>query len=163
MHRSKRGFRPGFFAFGAHKKLVVPRGGVNVYKEQVRSSRLVELSSYAGSYHPNFCVGLTVNTKTMADGSNDDVALGQLCVASGNVVEGIIGDVGTATAGRMTGVVNRSGGTLLVTVADETNTKINRAGLRLSITDGGYAILVEDANDQMRILDAVGVTMVAFA
>jgi len=99
----------------------------------------------------------------MADGSNDDVALGQLCVASGNVVEGIIGDVGTATAGRMTGVVNRSGGTLLVTVADETNTKINRAGLRLSITDGGYAILVEDANDQMRILDAVGVTMVAFA
>jgi hypothetical protein len=63
----------------------------------------------------------------------------------------------------MTGVINRSGGVLLVTVADEGNTTINGQGLRLSITDGGYCALIEDGNDAFRILDASGVTQVAFA
>jgi len=117
----------------------------------------------AGTYYPNSMVGCTVNTETMADTDNDDVVLGQVCVATGNVVEGIIGDVGSATVGRKTCVVNRSGGTLLITVADETNTKINELGKRLSIADRGYCVLMEAANDKLTVIDAAGVSLVAFA
>ena len=154
----------GLFAFRLHKGAEVARGGITILNEKLVSSRLVALDTgVAGSYHPNFLVGLSVNTMTNADGSNDDVALGELCVATGDVLESIIGDIGTATVGRQTAVINRSGGTLLVTVADETNMKINETGLRLSIADGGYCALVEVANDRFRITDAVGVTLVAFA
>lgn len=164
MHKSKRGFRPGFFAFGAHKTLARVRGGLTVLNEKLHSSRLVALDTGAvGSYHPNFLVGLDVITRTCADGGTDDVTPGKLTVATGNTVEAIIDDIGTATVHRMTGVINRSGGVLLVTVADETNTKINEKGLRLSITDGGYVALIENANDKFRVLDASGVTLVAFA
>ncbi len=134
-------------------------------KLAVNTDRYIETDTGAGvtdSVYPNMCVGLTVNTETMADGSNDDVALGQVCVATGNAVEGIIGDIGSATADRVTAVINRSGGVLNVTVADESNTKINGQGKRLAIVDTGYCVLIEKANDQFRIIDAAGVTLVAF-
>ncbi len=155
----------GMFTFLVHKGVEVARGGIVVLKNRIMVANLMSTDTGAGvvdSYYPNSLVGLTINTETMADGSNDDVALGQVCVATGNVVEGIIGDIGSATADRVTAVLNRSGGVLNVTVADETNTKINGQGKRLAITDGGYCVLIEKANDQFRILDAVGVTLVAF-
>ena len=160
-----KGCRSGFFAFGAHKELAVVRGGLKVLKNKLMAGNLMSSDTGAGvvnSYFPNSLVGLTINTETMADGSNDDVALGQVCIATGNAVEGIIADIASATEHRITAVVNRSGGVLNVTVTDETNTKINGQGKRLAIAKDGYCVLIEKANDQFRIVDAVGVTLVAF-
>lgn len=167
----------GYFAFGAHKELVddstlevnaekvrvKDRGITNAKLRQDVDTTISTDTGAAGTKYPNICVGLTVNTKTMADTDNDDVALGQVCIASGNTVEGVIGDIGTATVYRRTAIVNRSGGTLLCTVADESNTTINGQGKRLSIADRGYAVLMETANDAFILLEAAGVSLVAFA
>jgi hypothetical protein len=60
-------------------------------------------------------------------------------------------------------MVNRSGGVALVTVADESNMKINGQGKRLSIVDGGFCVLMETANDNQIMVAASGVTLVAYA
>ena len=183
----KRGLRRGFFAFGAHKELAddstlevnsekvrIKDSGVSTAKladEGVTKDKLyqgadvniITATGVAATSMPNMLTGLTENTATFADTDNDDVALGQVCVASGNVVEGIIGDIGTATAYRITAVVNRSGGVLLVTVADESNTLINGQGKRLSIVDKGFCVLMETGNDTFVMLAASGVSLVAFA
>ena len=178
MHVNKRGFRPGFFAFGAHKELVddstievTSQNKIRVKDEGITKDKLYQgadvnitiATGVAGTNIPNMLTGLTAVAETFADGSNDDVVLGSVTVATGNVVEGIIGDTGSATEHRITAIVNRSGGALLITVADETNMKINGQGKRMSIVDGGYAVLMETANDLQILVAASGVTLVAFA
>jgi hypothetical protein len=138
-------------------------GVTNAKLEQQLDTKVSTDTGEAGSLYPNSCIGLTVNAMTNADGSNDDVALGEVCIATGNVVESIIGDVGSATAYRITAVVNKSGGVLLVTVADESNMTINGQGKRMSIVDDGYAVLMETANDTLILVEASGVSLVAFA
>jgi len=167
----------GYYAFGAHDELVdgstlevsnetvrVKDSGITPAKlrQDVRNVESTDTGA-SGTYYPNCMVGCTVNTKTMADTDNDDVALGQVCVASGNTVEGVIGDIASATVGRKTCIVNRSGGTLLCTVTDESNTKINELGKRLSIADRGYCVLMEAANDKFTVIEAAGVSLVAYA
>lgn len=161
----KKGFRPGFFAFGFHKSAVVVGGGLNVVKEKARVDTLSQTDTgVANTYLPTILVGLTVNTKDMsAADSNQVVALGQVCVATGNAFEGEIADTASATNFRITAVVNRSGGTLLVSVADESNMKINGQGKRMSIEPNGYAVLMEIANDNQSLVAASGVTLVAYA
>lgn len=112
---------------------------------------------------PNRLIGLTLNAVTFADSGNDDLTLGEVAVATGNVVEGIIPDIDTFTGFRITGVINASGGVLLVTVAQEADITINGQGKRLSIVDGGYCVLMEIDDDSFAIVDASGVSLVAFA
>ncbi len=190
----KRGLRPGFFAFGAHKELaddsslevVVTPGSALKNKLRIKAAGILTAmladssvtspkleqqldtkmstdTGEAGTLYPNSLVDLTVAAETLADGSNDDIELGKVMVVTGNVVEGIIGDIGTATVYRRTCAVNKSGGVVLITVADESNTTINGQGKRLSIVDDGYVVLMETANDAFIILEASGVTLVAFA
>lgn len=125
---------------------------------------MISDANEADTHLPNLLIGLTENTKDMsAADSNQVVALGQVCVASGNAFEGVIADIASATNYRITAIVNRSGGTLLVSVADETNMKINGQGKRMSIADKGYAVLMEIANDNFAITIASGVSLVAYA
>jgi hypothetical protein len=137
-------------------------GITNAKLEQLLDTKASTDTGVAGTLYPNSLIGLTAQAETLADGSNDDIELGQLNVVTGNVVEGIIKDIGTATVGRITGIVNASGGVILITVADESNMKINGQGKRLSIVAGGYCTLFEQANDLFVILEASGVTLVAY-
>jgi len=108
-------------------------------------------------------MGQTVSAVTLADASHDDMVLGQNVVLTGNTVQGIMPDIQSATAGRRSYVGNASGGSVYVTVTDETNTKINGQGKRLLIEDGGFVILEEASNDNFIILRGCKVTLVPFA
>jgi hypothetical protein len=146
-----------------NEMLRIKDGGVtNAKLEQLLDTKASTDTGVAGTLYPNSLIGLTAQAETLADGSNDDIELGQLNIVTGNVVEGIIKDIGTATVARITGIVNAAGGTILITVADEGNMKINGQGKRLSIVEGGYCVLMEQANDLFVILEASGVSLVAF-
>jgi hypothetical protein len=138
-------------------------GVTNAKMEQLLDTKIVTATGEAGTLLPNCLTGLTIAAETLADGSNDDIELGKVMIVTGNVVEGIIGDIASATAYRRTAAINKSGGVILVTVADETNTKINGQGKRMSIVDDGYVVLMETANDQFIIVEASGVSLVAYA
>lgn len=122
----------------------------------------VEVSSAAYAI-PELLVGLTGAVETFADGSNDDIELGKVNIVSGNTVEGQIADIGTATVGRVTGIVNRSGGVILCSNTDEANTKINQTAGRLSIVDDGWIALAEVANDSFVVIGGAGWSLVAEA
>jgi hypothetical protein len=130
---------------------------------QAGDVNILTATGVADTPMPNMLTGLTERAETCADTSNDDITLGQVNVCTGNVVEAIIGDNGSGSAYRITAVVNRSGGVLLVTVTDESNQKINGQGKRMSIVDGGYAVLMETANDLFIMVAASGVSLVAYA
>lgn len=112
---------------------------------------------------PIAVAGFTASAKTCADTSNDDVTLGQITILTGNTVQAVIGDIGTATTRRRTCVVNASGGDAYVTVTDQTNTKINGVAKRLLLADNGWAVLEETGNDAFIINSGSGATLVAFA
>jgi hypothetical protein len=151
------------FAARVHKGIVLARGGLKVLKERLMAGNLMSSDTGAvATYYPNSLTGLTEQVETLADGSNDDFELGQINIATGNAVEGIIKDIGTATVARITAIINRSGGVIYATVADESNMKINGQGKRLCIAKDGYVVLMEQANDLFVMLDAVGVTLVAY-
>jgi hypothetical protein len=151
------------FAARVHKGIALARGGLKVLKEKLMEANLMSTDTgVVATYYPNSLVGLTVVAEDFSDGSNDDVTLGQVNVITGNAVEGIIGDIGTATEHRVTAIINRSGGIIYATVVDESNTKINGQGKRLKIAKDGLCVLIETANDLFRIVDAVGVTLVAY-
>jgi hypothetical protein len=157
--------------FGDDSSIEVDNEMVRVKDEGISKDKLYQgadvniltATGVAATSMPNMLTGLTEVAETFADGSNDDVELGKVNVVTGNAVEGIIGDTGSATAYRITAVVNRSGGVILVTVTDETNMKINGQGKRLSIVDGGFCVLMETANDLQIMVAASGVTLVAYA
>lgn len=151
------------FAARVHKGIELARGGLKVFKERLMLGNLMSSDTGAvETLYPNSLVGLTEQVETLADGSNDDIELGQINIVTGNAVEGIIKDIGTATVARITAIVNRSDGVILITVADESNMKINGQGKRLSIAKDGYCVLMEQANDLFVMLDAIGVTLVAY-
>ena len=165
------------FAFRAHVG-IADESSLEVSSEQIRIKdegvtkdklyqgadvNIITATGVAATSMPNMLTGLTEAAETLADGSNDDIELGKVMVCTGNAVEGIIGDIGTATAYRVTAAVNRSGGVVLITVADESNTLINGQGKRLSIVDGGFVVLMETGNDTFIMLAASGVTLVAYA
>ena len=109
---------------------------------------------------PAILQGLTGVVETFADTDNDDVELGKVNIVTGNTVEGKIADIETATVGRVTGIVNRSGGTILASNTDETNTKINGAAGRLSIVDDGWIALAEVADDKFVVIGGAGWSLV---
>jgi len=142
----------------------------NVYK-QYDGTSWVPLSSVGSAVTisdadypiPLALHGLAGVVETFADTDNDDVELGKVNIITGSTVEGQIADIGTATVGRVTGIVNRSGATILASNVDEDNTKINLCDGRLSIVDDGWVALLEVANDKFVVLAGDGWSLVAEA
>jgi len=98
---------------------------------------------------------------TLADGTHKTLTLGTTNTLTGNTVVGALADIGTATVGRRTAIVNKSGGVAEVSVYDEANTTINGVKKKLTFAAGGWVLLEETANDKFVILGGAQVTFSA--
>lgn len=106
MHKSKQGFRPGFFAFGAHKELV-DDSTLEVYtgdKVRVKDSGITEAK--AGSEVASGITTGIVAAKVMATAQVEallDTSENNLfAVKAGDVILDIVCRVGTATGSTCT-------------------------------------------------------------
>lgn len=119
---------------------------------------LVSSTEYA---IPAIGTALTTAAVTMADTSNDDITLGKMNIITGSTVTlAHIGDIGTATVGRVTCAVNHSGSDIILDRTDAVNTKVNGLDADITLYPNGWVALAEVANDTAIVIGGEGYKIV---
>lgn len=113
---------------------------------------------------PEQATGLTLTIETMADTSNDDAALGECTLIKGSTVTTInIGDYGTATVGRATAIVNRSGVTITADTATADNDINGVTDAVITLYPDGWVMFAEIGNDVAIITGGQGYSLASGA